>query len=82
MKLDRTPHFLRAYNKATKQIQKAFDKQVTLLLENLHHPSLRAKKYDESRDLWQARVNEDWRFYFKIVGDTYRMEEIRKHPKQ
>jgi mRNA interferase RelE/StbE len=54
---------------------------VTLLLENLHHPSLRAKKYDESRDLWQARVNEDWRFYFKIVADTYRLEVIRKHPK-
>jgi hypothetical protein len=30
---------------------------------------------------WQARVNNDWRFYFKIVGDTYRLEEIRRHPK-
>jgi hypothetical protein len=26
-------------------------------------------------------VNGDWRFYFKIVGDTYRLEEIRRHPK-
>ena len=25
------------------------------------HPSLRAKKYDESQDLWQARVTKDWR---------------------
>jgi plasmid maintenance system killer protein len=39
------------------------------------------KKYDEARDLWQARVNDDWRFYFKIVGDTYRLEEIKRHPK-
>jgi plasmid maintenance system killer protein len=39
--------------------------------------SLRAKKYDEKNDLWQARVNDDWRFYFRM----YRIEEIRKHPK-
>jgi hypothetical protein len=26
-------------------------------------------------------VNDDWRFYFKIVGDTYRLEELKKHPK-
>ncbi|SPE34129.1 conserved hypothetical protein [Candidatus Sulfopaludibacter sp. SbA6] len=82
MRLDRTPHFLRAYNKAPKQIQAAFDKQVALLLENLHHPSLRAKKYGVAGDVWQARINDDWRFYFKIAGDVYRMEEIKKHPKK
>jgi len=81
MKLDRTPHFLRAYHKAPNQVQKAFDKQVTLLAANLHHPSLHAKKYDEARDVWQARVNNDWRFYFKIVDDAYLLVEIRRHPK-
>jgi mRNA interferase RelE/StbE len=59
MRLARTPHFLRAYTKASENIQRAFDKKATLLLENLHHPSLRAKKYDESTGLWQARVNDD-----------------------
>ncbi|MGD0777008.1 MAG: hypothetical protein ABSC05_29670 [Candidatus Solibacter sp.] len=29
------------------------------MLQNLPHPSLRAKKYDESQGLWQARVNKD-----------------------
>jgi len=81
MKLDFTPHFVRSYNKASQEIQQAFDKQSLLLLQDLRHPSLRAKKYDESRDLWQARVTGSWRFYFKIVGDTYRLEEIRSHPK-
>ncbi len=51
MRLGRTP-----------QIRRAFDKQAVLLLQNLHHPSRRAKKYDESRGIWQARVNDDWRF--------------------
>jgi mRNA-degrading endonuclease RelE of RelBE toxin-antitoxin system len=80
-RLDYTPHFLRGYGKAPDAIRRTFDKQASFLRENLNHPSLRAKKYDESRDLWQARVTKDWRFYFKIVGDTYRIEEIRRHPK-
>jgi hypothetical protein len=49
MKLQRTSHFARAYAKAPKEIQGAFDKQSRLLLQNLLHPSLHAKKYDEVR---------------------------------
>ena len=49
------------------------------LLGALSH--LRAKKYDEARDLWQARVTRGWRFYFTIEGDTYRLHDIIAHPK-
>ena len=62
-------------------IRKAFYKQLRLLEHNLRHPSLQAKKYDESGDIWQARVNRDWRFYFTIEGDTYRIYAIIPHPK-
>jgi len=76
-----TAHFDRSYKKAPKQIQQAFDKQALLLLSDLRHPSLRAKKYDEGKDRWQARVTKDWRFYFKIEGDTYVLQDITRHPK-
>jgi len=62
-------------------VRKAFRKQLRFLAKDLRHPSLRAKKYDEVRDIWQARVNDDWRFYFKMVDDTYRVENLKKHPK-
>jgi plasmid maintenance system killer protein len=52
-------------------VQKAFIKQLNFLARNIQHPSLHAKKYDEARAIWQARVNDDWRFYFTITGDTY-----------
>ena len=81
MKIDFTDRVLDSLEHAPLAIRKAFHKQLTYLAENLHHPSLRAKKYDEARDLWQARVTRDWRFYFKIVDDTYRLEDIKKHPK-
>ena len=62
-------------------VRRAFAKQVRFLMDNLLHPSLRAKKYDESKDMWQARVNKDWRFYFTIADDTYRIESVIPHPK-
>lgn len=66
---------------APSNVQRAFEKQLRFLAGNLRHPSLRAKKYEEAEDLWQARVNRDWRFYFTITGDTYRIEDIIPHPK-
>ena len=70
------------YRAAPLAIQRAFDKQVRLLAERLTHPSLHARKYDEAADLWQARVNRDWRFYFLIQNDTYLIVTIIAHPKR
>lgn len=70
----------REYERLQLPLQKAADKQFGLLLRNLQHPSLRAKKYDEARDIWQARISRGYRFYFKIHGDTYHMLAIVKHP--
>lgn len=66
---------------APREVQRAFAKQLRFLVNNLLHPSLHAKKYDESRDLWQARVTRDWRFYFTIKDNAYRIEKVIPHPK-
>jgi mRNA-degrading endonuclease RelE of RelBE toxin-antitoxin system len=62
-------------------IRKAFAKQLRFLLENRNHPSLRAKKYSETLDVWQGRVTRDWRFYFHIEGDEYVILSVIPHPK-
>jgi mRNA-degrading endonuclease RelE of RelBE toxin-antitoxin system len=76
-----TDKALRDYNALSPILQARVDKQLGLLLENLRHPSLRAKKYDEARDIWQGRVNQAYRFYFQILGDTYEILTIIPHPK-
>jgi mRNA interferase RelE/StbE len=76
-----TSKFIKSYTDAPLSVRKAFDKQSKFLLDNLRHPSLRSKKYDESRDLWQARVNSDWRFYFTIEGGAIYLYDIIRHPK-
>jgi mRNA interferase RelE/StbE len=63
------------------EFRRPFDKQARLLTANLLHPSLRAKKYSESEDLWQARVTKGWRFFFRIEADTYIIVRIIPHPK-
>jgi hypothetical protein len=81
VKIDYLPRAAKALEDAPAAVRKAFFKQVRLLERDLRHPSLHAKKYDEALDRWQARVNRDWRFYFNIVGDTYVVRDIIKHPK-
>jgi hypothetical protein len=76
-----THRFRQRFNAAPREVQKAFTKQLAYLLRDLRHPSLRAKKYDEARDIWQARVAGSWRFYFRIEGDVYVLETIKPHPK-
>jgi mRNA-degrading endonuclease RelE of RelBE toxin-antitoxin system len=72
---------IESFKYAPPNVRRAFEKQLRFLLSNLLHPSLHAKKYDEAADLWQARINKDWRFYFTISNDTYRIEKIIPHPK-
>ena len=62
-------------------MQKKFWKQLKFLLSDIRHSSLRAKKYNEIDNIWQARVDKNIRFYFKIQGETYLLIDIRKHPK-
>jgi mRNA-degrading endonuclease RelE of RelBE toxin-antitoxin system len=79
MKIDYHPKALKGLEDSPAAVRKAFFKQVKFLENNLNHPSLHAKKYDETQDVWQARVNKDWRFYFTIKDDTY--IKIIPHPK-
>jgi mRNA-degrading endonuclease RelE of RelBE toxin-antitoxin system len=81
MKVDYSERAGRTLDGLTPQLRKAVYKQVKLLEQNLRHPSLRAKKYDESRNIWQARVNKDWRFYFLIQDDVCYIIDIIPHPK-
>lgn len=69
------------YTGFTKELQKKADKQLSLLVRNFLHPSLRAKKYDEAQDIWQARLTKGHRFYFQIRNDTFYILTIIKHPK-
>ena len=81
MKVEYTPRFEKNLKLFSNTIHKKLFKQIGFLLADLRHPSLRAKKYDEGQNIWQARVDQDARFYFLIKKDTYILLTITKHPK-
>ena len=69
------------YKSLTQSLQKKVDKQFEHLVLNIRHPSLHAKKYKGNDDLWQARIDKDWRFYFYIIAPNYIIVSVIKHPK-
>lgn len=73
--------FSRQLESFSASVQDKFWKQLNYLLRDIRHPSLRAKKYDESRGIWQARVDKTIRIYFLIEGDVYVFLDIKYHPK-
>jgi plasmid maintenance system killer protein len=79
MNIEASPEFRKNLEMAPLAIKKAMHKQALLLLGSLRHPSLHAKKYNNN--IWQARVNKNWRFYFIIHGDTYYLTALMPHPK-
>ena len=80
MKLVFTDRAGQDYDNLSAKLKAQADKQLDLLVHDLRYPSLHAKKYDERRDLWQARVSRDYRVFFLIEGDAYILLAIRKHP--
>ena len=48
---------------------------------DIRHPSLHAKKYNETLDIWQARVDKGYRFYFSVDGGSYTLLCVKNHPK-
>jgi len=81
MKIDFLKNADKEYKSLSPELQKLTKKQLSFLAADLHHPSVRAKKYDEAQDIWQGRISRDYRFYFVTKGDTYYIIGITKHPK-
>lgn len=81
MRFRYSPRAERDYMYLSPALRETLLKQVRFLVNDIRHPSLHAKKYDESIGLWQARINRSWRFYFLIARDAYYIVSIRKHAK-
>ena len=63
-------------------LKKKTRKQFSYLLQDYRHPSLNAKKYhDASDELWQARIDRGYRFYFFVQNPQYIVVSIIHHPK-
>lgn len=81
MEIKLTDKALHQYRTLSPTLKKKVDKQFEYLLTDFRHPSLHAKKYQGLNDVWQGRIDRNWRFYFFIIEPNYIVVSIISHPK-
>ena len=72
------PKFKKQYKKLHPTLKQKFTKQLTLLLENPRHPSLKARKMSGTED-YEARLDKHNRFIYTVVHDEIWFYAIGPH---
>ena len=79
MQLKAYKKFFKFYKKLPPAIKAKTDKQIKLLAANFRHPSLQCKKMQGRAEIWEARVDLQYRITFEIIGDTIFLRTIGNH---
>ena len=80
MKFVATQHFIKAYERLPADIRAHVDKQISLLLKNPKHPSLRSKKIQSTKgEIFEGRIGKHYRFTFHVEKDTYVLRTVGPH---
>lgn len=53
--------------------------QIRLLADNPRHPSLQVKKIRGTSDIWEARVDRQYRMSFEWTGDVILLRVVGNH---
>jgi len=79
MKLLTTKPFEEDYAALPETIKNLTNCKLALFLQNPRHPSLRIKKMENPREIWEGRITKSYRFTFQVSGDTYLLRRIGAH---
>ena len=74
-----TKIFKKEYQKLPREIQDNFDKKLSLLLEDILHPSLRAKRIQGTKNRWEGSITMKYRFTFELHGNKAIFRTIGTH---
>ncbi len=72
-------NFKKAYKSFPEDIQKQFDKKFRLFVSNPRHSSLRVKKMSGTKDIFEARINDNYRWTFQFVENGIKLRHIGTH---
>ncbi|MGB8951224.1 MAG: hypothetical protein WCC06_00960 [Candidatus Aminicenantales bacterium] len=65
LKITRTERFKKSVLDLDQQTREKLRKQLEILISNLRHPSLRVKKIKGTKSIFEARVDDHYRFTFE-----------------
>ena len=76
-----TEQFEQAYEKLTKAEKRSVRKALTLLGDNPKSPSLRVKRMEGKKDIWEAHPSKRLRTTFEMAGEIIFMRNVGEHDK-
>ena len=74
-----TRRFEKSLKRLPPHIQRKFREQLQRLVEAPHHPSLKLKKMRGTDDIWEARVDYQYRLVFSYMPDGMLLHDIGTH---
>ena len=79
MRFRRLDGFTEDYKDLQPAEQALVDKALEFLAVDPRHPSLRVKRLEGYREVWEARASRDLRFTFTWVGDMITLRAVGHH---
>jgi mRNA interferase RelE/StbE len=76
-----TEQFEQAYGKLTGVDKRSVRKCLVLLSDNPKHPSLRVKKMEGTKGIWEGRASKRLRMTFEMAGGTIVMRNVGEDDK-
>lgn len=74
-----TPTYDKSFVNLTSNLQKRTLEKLALYEKNPRHPSLRIKKLEGTRDIWEMRVTSRYRMTFQRRGAVVLLRNIGTH---
>ncbi|MDL1867763.1 hypothetical protein FBR06_11190 [Betaproteobacteria bacterium PRO4] len=71
--------FAKQYKKLPAIVREKFDRQLRRLVKDPKHPSLRARKMVNREEVWEARIDIQYRFTFQFDEDDIVLRSIGTH---
>ena len=71
--------FQKQYKRLPTNVKKKFNRQLGLLLGDYRHPSLGSKKMTNQGDIWEARIDKQYRITFQIKDDFIFLRKVGTH---
>jgi len=74
-----TRRFKKSFGNLPLEIQHAFEKKLELFLEDRSHSSLRIKRVQGTKDIWEGSIAMKYRFTFQLLDDMAIFRNIGTH---
>jgi len=79
MRIFYTESFKKDFQELPQEVKLITQKKLEFFANDFRHPSLRVKRMEGLNNIWEGRINDDYRFTFQIDGDIYVLRRIGSH---